>query len=154
MTGEPIRYAVVCDHPELDRRYFVADINDDRPNGGGIEWRIYRGDYTTFFEAVNKRGSRTTPIPFGCGAEGCNLLAELQESTLPELLDKIAPQRDLLTVATIPIEQTADTEDVFDVAFGGADPEPSVIVGSESRHLVPLRTLCEVVRLLRVRGKN
>jgi hypothetical protein len=113
---------VMCDHPEMDRRYFVADIDDDRPNGGSVHFQIYRGGMGTTVKTMNKRGSRRS-VPFSCGA--CTLYVELQETSLPDLLDKIAPHRDELFPA-----------------------------GHERRYVIPLKTLCDITRELRARGKR
>jgi len=69
VKAEPIRYMVVCDHPDIDRRYFVADIDDERPLGGAVRIRIDRGVISTLVTPANKRGSRRR-IPFRCGACG------------------------------------------------------------------------------------
>lgn len=77
MIAEPIRYMVVCDHPEINRRYYVADIDDDRPSGGRVHFQLYRGEMATTATALNKRGSRRV-IPFACGV--CLLKVEIQET--------------------------------------------------------------------------
>jgi len=142
---------VVCDHPDMNRRYFVADIDDDRPSGGTVHIQIYRGHISTFVTPMNKRGSRRN-IPLTCGA--CSLYAELQETSVPDLLDKIGPHRDLLPVVTMPIEVPDFTDGWYDVLVNGAAPGPSTVVGYEQRCVISLQELCNIVRELRARGRH
>lgn len=114
MNAEPIRYMVACDHPE--RCYFVADIDDHRPSGGTVHLRLYRGGVATRVAAANKLGSRRS-IPFRCGA--CSRNVELEETSLPEVLDKIAPHRAALSV------------------------------DDDGRYVIGLDTLCHIVTKLR-----
>lgn len=154
VSTESIRYMVVCDHPEMNRRYFVADIDDDRPNGGPVHFQIYRSGMGTTVKAMNKRGSRRS-IPFACGA--CTLYVELQETSLPDLLDKIAPHRDeLFPMQTVPLEESPDldTDQWYDVMFNSADPGPSTVVGTEQRYVVSLKRLCDINGELRARGRH
>jgi hypothetical protein len=154
MTAEPIRYMIVCDHPEMGRRYFVADIDDHRLIGGRVHFQLYRGEMATTATALNNRGSRRV-IPFACGV--CRLRPEIAETSLPDLLDKIAPHRELLPVAVEPIEAAPsplrDPDTWFDVLRGG-DPGPGPVVGCERRHVISLRMLDDIVSKLRVRDRR
>lgn len=145
---EPIRYRIVCDHPELDRRYIIADIDDDRPVGGTVNIELYQRDSSTTAAPMNRRGSRRS-IPLACGA--CGLNAEMQQTSLPELIDKIGPHRDVLTVERCPVEvmPPVDPDELIDMLTGTADLPPGVVVGDELRHVVGLALLCRIVSKLR-----
>lgn len=80
--ADPIKYLVVCDHPEMNRRHFIADIDDERPTGA-VRIQLYRGVVSTLVTPANKRGSRRR-IPFTCTA--CRLNVELQETSVADLL--------------------------------------------------------------------
>lgn len=152
--SEPIRYMVVCDHPEEKRRYFVADIDDDRPIGGTVRFDLYRGGFGALVEPANKRGARIT-VPFTCGASGCKRHVELRETSLPDLLDKIGPHRDaLFPVEDFPVFERPSAQEVERVLLEGADPAPGVIVGHERRYVMPFDKFCEAVSMMRDRGRR
>jgi hypothetical protein len=142
---------VVCDHPDMNRRYFVADIDDERPNGGTVHIQIYRGQISTLVTPMNKRGSRRS-IPFACAA--CSRCIELQETSLPDLLDTIGPHRDGLfpSKEMVPVEVPDFTDGWYDVLVNAGGP--TTIVGYEQRYVIPLQTLCDIVRKLRARGRD
>lgn len=147
---EPIRYMVVCDHPELNRRYYVADIDDSRPVGGGIEVLPTGAFLGTTVEPMNKRGSRTV-YPFTCG--GCSLDVSLQATSLPDLLDKIGPHRSNLPSDTIEVGDPPELEadELADVLFNGAEPRRGWIVREEQRYVIQFALLCRIVGKLRAR---
>lgn len=137
----------------MNRRYLVADLDDERPIGGWVRFDLYRGGFGTRVTPSNKRGSRIS-IPFTCGA--CSLNVTMRETSLPELFDKIAPHRDIFPAETLPIEQSPDldADEWIEVMTSGADPGPGEIVGYEQRHVIQLKTLCDIVGTLRERGRR
>lgn len=160
--SESIRYMVVCDHPEMNRRYFVADINDDRPSGGQVRFDLYHGVLSAYARSINRRGDYWTVIPFTCGAPGCDLNVELRQSSLAELLDKIGPRRDaLFTVESFPIYEQPTVAEVEAHIFDDVDEGHGTIIGHEQRYVIQLSSreggrppgLCELVQQLRDRRK-
>lgn len=150
--ADPVRFQVVCDHPEQNRRYLVADITDHRPDGG-IDVELFRGGVGTRLVPANKRGSRRR-IPMRCGA--CHLNVELEETSLPDLLDRLSPHRELFAAESEPVEQFPDLgpDGWWDVLVDGADPGPGHIVGHVDWHVVSLRELVAVVFALRARDRH
>lgn len=149
--ADPVRFRVVCDHPEQNRRYLVADITDHRPDGG-IDVELFRGGVGTRLVPTNKRGSRRR-IPMRCGA--CELNVELEETSLPELLDRLGPHREQFPASSEPVEQLPDLGDGwYEVMVDGADPGPSQVVGHVEWHIVSLRELSAVVGALRTRSRR
>lgn len=150
--ADPVRFRVVCDHPEQNRRYLVADIADHHPEGG-IDVELFRGGMGTRLVPTNKRGSRRR-IPMRCGA--CPLNVELEETSLPDLLDKLSPHSGLFQAEAEPVEQFPDLgpDGCYDLMVDGADPGPGDIVGHVEWHIVSLRDLVAVVFALRARDRH
>lgn len=144
---------VVCLHPEEKRRYFIADIDDGRLIDGRIRWDLYRGGFSTSLRPTNKLGSRIR-IPFECGSSSCALNASLQETSLPELLDKIGPHRNLFPVEDVPIYQPPTPDQIEELFSSGLEPGPGVVVGNERRHVIRLSEWCNFVGALRDRGRR
>lgn len=146
-----VRYMVVCEHPARPP-FHVADITDNRPEGG-IRVEEFR-DHGIRATPRNRLGSRRQ-ITLACPV--CEMKAPmLADTSISELLDKLAPVRDrVLRCEQLPVEvlDIADPADAIDVALGEAAPK-WVVVGEESRYLLPLDMVCTLITGLRDRGRR
>ncbi|MCB1290346.1 hypothetical protein [Mycolicibacterium sp.] len=141
-------YIVVCEHS--DGREHVANITDRRPAGGvEVEDFLSRGTPVT---PRNRLGSRRL-IVFAC--DTCQLTSPpLADTTVAELLDKLAPMREqLLAAEMVPAEvPVVDPDDLADVLTGGRPQW--VVVGERRRLVLPLNVLCTLVTGLRDRRRS
>lgn len=148
---EPIRYMVVCDHPEQNRRYLIVDIDDNRP-AGGIRFDPSRDGYSTTVAPRNKLGSRQW-FRLTCGA--CSLNLELSDTSVPELLDMFAPHRHLLASETTEIGglPALGADELFDVLVNQVEPQAGWVgwVRDEQRYVIPFKLLSAVAGKLRSR---
>jgi hypothetical protein len=144
-VNQPIRYTVMCPHPEGPCH--VADLDDDRPTGGGVRVENFRS-HSTPIAPRNRLGSRRRVV---LACELCPTNVELADTSLADLLDLLGPHRESLDSAMVPVEVPhVDLDELADVLTGG---EPLwVVVGEERRYFLPLPLLARAASKLRERS--
>jgi hypothetical protein len=128
------KHVVLCDCEGGPNPRVIAWIDDERPNGP------VRIDSNTSFTAAirvpNRRGGKAT---FHLRCKGCRKKVTLSDTTVGDIIDKLAPVRDTLEVASIPaIGQLR-------VPLGKPAPE---VIQHEDRYVIPFLMLCRIVTKL------
>jgi hypothetical protein len=128
------RYVVLCDCDGNRNRRTIAWIDDERPHGSvRIESHT---SFTAIVRVPNQRGGR---INYRIRCKACGKEVFLSETTAGDIIDRLAPIRDTLEVASIP------ALDQLLVPLGKQAPADVV---HKSRCVIPFLTLCNIVRKL------
>lgn len=117
------RYLVQCDCDGGPRPRVIARIDDDRANGGRLRLAPSVAQYETGQLSVdfvhNRRGDDQTPVRLHCGGQCGRDINAITDSTAGDIIDKIAPRRNMLAVVQFP--PYADFGPGWDDVFGDRD---------------------------------
>jgi hypothetical protein len=165
------KYVVVCDCNGGPNPWRIAWIDDGRSHGGSVVVNSVSRYTKAVRSEPNKRGG-TTLYTIGCVS--CGKGFPWTDQTAGEVLDKVIPERGKLPVYSVPAPMQPQLElseeeqrerreyryRKIDAALGYSNEPPKdprwypAATLFEDRHAIPLLVLCEIVRQLRVRGKD
>ena len=165
------KYVVVCDCNGGPNPQRIAWIDDERSDGGSVVVAAVSRYTKQVRSEPNKRGGNTL---YTLGCVSCGKRLEWTDQTAGEVLDKVIPLRGDLAVYSVPSpiqpEPELSEEDQrerreygrrkIDASLGYSEDPPKdprwhrPATLFEDRHAIPLLALCEIVRQIRVRGKD